>query len=254
MPFNLNRLLLILNLMLVSIAFTNCKSETEIPKASQQQLEQVQSSMKDFTNKSTEYRSFPIEVAFFDQERDANNIQLGIQNRRAFIKMSGLPDESNIDEFKKAKTTTYAYGLYLNFITKNSTNPYLKTFKQYGAWLLLTRLDLLAQSSFPDLQMIYALVGNLTETQYEGYQLLGYAINHLYSHQFDKKKIKTLCTDILSYANDSSPKAKMEQPNISPSERPLPPEIQQSIKKYNDNKEKNKQEMLSQINNLLSQI
>lgn len=238
-------------LAIVFTLFVKCKSEIESQSG---QIEEIRKSMKVFGDKSTEYRSFPIEVSFFDPVADKNNPTIAIQNGKNFIKQSGLPGDANIDEFKKTKSIDFAFTLYKDHIFKNSKSPYIKTFKQYGAWLILTRLDLLAQNSEYDVEMTYELTRNLAETNYEGFQLLSYSVNHLYLNKFNSKKLEELGNVILDYARTIK-KVTVEQPiAIEKSQKPLPPEINESLKKYIENKEKNRLAAINQIEELLGKI
>lgn len=231
--------------------FVKCKPEND---SRYSQIEEIRKSMKDFGEKSTEYRSFPIEISFFDPVVDKNNPKIAIQNRKNFIKQSGLPSDADIDEFKKTKSIDFAFKLYNDYISKNPQNPYLKTFKQYGAWLILTRLDLLAQNSEYDAEMTYELTRNLAETNYEGFQLLSYSINHLYLNKFNTKKLRELGNAILNYAKTLE-KVTVEPPIAKEgSSKPLPPEIIGSIKRYNENKEKNRLAAINQIKELVEKI
>ncbi|MBS1621883.1 MAG: hypothetical protein JST10_01440 [Bacteroidetes bacterium] len=241
----------VLVLTIVFALFVKCKPEIESQSG---QIEEIRKSMKDFGDKSTEYRSFPIEISFFDPVVDRTNPTIAIQNRKSFIKQSGLPDDANIDEFKRTKSIEFAFNLYKGHIFKNSKSPYLKTFKQYGAWLILTRLDLLAQNSAHDVEMTYELTRNLAETNYEGFQLLSYSIKHLYLNKFNSKKLEELGNVVLNYASTIK-KVAVEQPNaIEKPQKPLPPEIMESLKRYIENKEKDRLAAINQIEELVKKI
>ncbi|HWC53672.1 MAG TPA: hypothetical protein VG676_08825 [Chitinophagaceae bacterium] len=237
----------------------SCKTQNEVPKTNQQLLDQVHQSMKIFgDNTSTEYRSYPVNISFFDPVADAANPQLAILKRKEFIKQSGLPDETNIDDFKKKNSISFAFNLYNNFLSQNLQSPYSKTFEQYGAWLILTRLDLLAQSTPDDLQMIYSLTSKLADTKYEGFQLLSYDLNKLYANKFDGEKIKILSNAILQYAqvNDEAIQQNSQPPVASnkTSEKPLPPGMMERLKSYNENKDQNKQIALNKIRELMTKL
>jgi hypothetical protein len=238
---------------------TSCKTQNEVPKTNEQLLDQVHQSMKIFgDNTSTEYRSFPVNISFFDPVADAANPQLAILKRKEFIKQSGLPDETNIEDFKKTKSVAFAFNLYNNFLSQNLQNPYSKTFEQYGAWLILTRLDLLARSTPDDLQMIYSLTSNLADTKYEGFQLLSYDLNKLYTNKFDVEKIKILSNTILQYAQVSNKTIQQNnQPPVASAkmpEKPLPPGVLERLKSYNETKNQDKQNALNQIKELIAKL
>lgn len=242
----------------LTLFIISCKTQNEVPKTNEQLLDQVHQSMKSFgDNSSTEYRGYPAEISFFDPVSDANDPQLAILKRKEFIKQSGLPDETNIFEFQKTKPISLAFSLYTNYINQNLENPYTKTFKQYGAWLILTRLDLLAQSNPDDLKMICSLTEKLVETEYSGYQLLSYNLNKLYTNKFNRNKIKTLSSAILQYAEESSKTVqKMKSPVVKTKtpEKPLPPSIMERLKSYNENKDQNRQNALTQIKELVAKL
>src|SRR6185503_21216320 len=130
---NTKYLLPLLSIVVLSNLVFSCKTNNEI-SAEQKKLEETRQGMAIFSAKTTEYRGFSPEIPFFDPVKDGNNPQIAIQNRKAFINASGLPNEENIVEFKKNHTFSQAYNLYKKYLNDNTSSPYVETFRQYGAW------------------------------------------------------------------------------------------------------------------------
>jgi hypothetical protein len=251
----IKRFFIATHILILSCFLFSCKTNNEV-QADQKKIEEIRQGMQVFSSKSTEYRSYPSEVSFFDPSKDASNPQIAIQRRKTFIKNSGLPDETNIVEFKKNNSFGNVFFLYKKYLKDNAGSLYLETFRQYGAWLILTRLDLFASSSVDDLAIIYELLTELAYSNYQGLQLLSYGVEHLYRNDFSKAKIKSLCTSILLYANMDNLTSKIQQPADNPgvSQKPLPPEILESVKNYQENREKNMKVAIQEIKTALEKL
>lgn len=239
-------------LLASAILSGSCKSEHDAASSDQMMLEQIEKSTKDFTDKSVAYRQFPAEVSFFPAETAPEKIPAEIQSRKLFIRQSGLPDESNVTEFKRTKSVQIAFDRYKNYMVHNAGSRYLPTFRQYGAWLILTRLDLLSLKERNDLSLIYGLINELVQSGYRGYQLISFGLKHLHENGFDKEKISALVQGALRNANAVT--AAADSPSPAGVEKPLPPEIAASVKTYNDTKARNRQQAIAEMKQLLAEL
>jgi len=224
----------------------SCKTEKETRTAAEASLETVQRSTADFASRHTPYRDFPIQVKFIEPSETGMHPGEVIRGKRAFIKASGLPDESNIADWKEKHSIDDAARIYREYTRAQAGHPSLPVFRQYASWLILTRLDLLAEKGGDAARQVAFYLQELTDTRYEGYQLLLYTLQYLQQQQYRSAFIQSQAEKILHYG--SAPRRKPELKNSDPvSTRPVPQKIRESIDRYVSENEEKKAVALQQI-------
>lgn len=234
--------------MLILIA--SCKPADKVASNDAEKVGLMKKSITDFSDTATEYRSYPAVVQFFDPNTIEESPRILIERKKVFISSSGLPNETNIYQWKQNYTIEDAVNLYTKFKERNFNSPDITVFKQFASWLILTRLDLLSRTSVKDLNYIAMLVADLVETKYEGYQLLYYSLQHLERNHYTKhnENAQMACA-ILEYGNQEYNRVAVVQQNAPTTgkQKPLPKVVTDRIIAYNSSRTKMKSEMLQKI-------
>jgi hypothetical protein len=122
-----------------------------------------------------------------------------------FMKGSSLPNELSILEWKKKHSITEAMNVYKEYIEKNRDNQYLDVFQQYAGWLMITKLDMLSDTSCTNVGYVDTLLSDLVKTRYSGYKLLYYCLLYLKNYSCAKAKVNEYAFSIIDYGlKDSS--------------------------------------------------
>lgn len=156
------------------------------------------SSAKFFSDSSLPYQTFKPFVKFKTTSEipHKNQTQL-LKEQEELITNSGLPNHKNISLWIQNHSLNDAINSYVNFIKENQKHIYINSFKQYGSWLILTKLKLLSTT---DEKSIAYFTNELISTNYIGFDLLLYNLNKLDALQFSKPKINSMAKSILDYA------------------------------------------------------
>jgi len=188
-------------ILAIAIQLVSCKSEKETINPDLVEAEKIKNNMIAFSIKDEEYSKFPAYIKFLNEKELKENNQGLIAERKAFVESSGLPNSTNFLDWKSSHTINDAIEIYKQFCFSNKDNNGLFVFKQYGPWLILTKLKLLSQSDDKSLQNIKYLVDELISAEYSGFALLHYSLDFLLKNNYDKNSIAFLTAKVVNYAS-----------------------------------------------------
>jgi hypothetical protein len=188
-------------IFITAIVLLGCKTEKEIANAETADAENLKLNMTAFAANSEEYSRFSPYIQFLTESEIKDNKQGLISERKQFVESADLPKPSNLIDWKNTHSIDDAITNYKTFCTENINNQSLFVFKQYGPWLILTKLKLLSQTDAKSLDNIYLLLNEMSSVEYPGFGLLNYSLNHLLINKYPKEKISILCEKIVSSVN-----------------------------------------------------
>ena len=210
------------------IFFLGCKESQEIT-TDQQAINNFKSSAQMATTQRSDYESFTPGVKFITQKEQPNKTtEVLIQEQKAFILASGLPDVKDVPSWLEKHSVNDAVQLYFEYENLNQGHQYLSVFLQYEGWLILTKMHLLQTGTD---KQIYDVLSTMINAGYKGYGVINYSLNLLKNHGFDNIKVKAAAQQILNQSADPKP-----IPDSAVSISTLPPfarrEIEQKVNSY----------------------
>lgn len=116
-----------------------------------------------------------------------------------FLFGSALPAVPAEFEWKKKHSIDEAMDIYRKYCNENRTHPYLDVYQQYYGWLLITRYDMLSDTSKQNMANVGLLIENMIEAKYTGYQLLYYSLSFLKASSPYEKTVKQFAAAIEQY-------------------------------------------------------
>ena len=221
--------------LVIAIIISSCNRTKDISVAKTDN-EIFISSAKFFSDSSLIYQTFKPFVKFktTGEIPHKNQTQL-LKEQEEFIANSGLPNHKNISLWIQNHSLNDAINSYVNYIKENQQHIYINSFKQYGSWLILTKLKLLSTT---DEKSIAYFTNELISTHYIGFDILLYNLNKLDALQYNKSEIKSMAKNILDYAKPLNDKMQIVdtdkiQFHINPNYSPTMNEgIKNGIKSY----------------------
>jgi hypothetical protein len=167
--------------------------------------------LQEFSVAKHDYQSFAPMIPFSGSSMKSEDFPIEVKMKKEFYRKSGLPDETNLYEWKQNNKIEKAISLFKKYNEDNSLSKDIVFFRQYGSWIILTKLELLSENSPAALEAIFYFTDILAKSNYQGFQLLHYSLNYLHENNFSESKIKSLGKFIIDYANG----IKTKGPNIS---------------------------------------
>jgi uncharacterized short protein YbdD (DUF466 family) len=246
----MKKLFFLLNLFFLTLLF-GCKQTKEIQSDDQQKAEEFILSNKAFQQNNLAYQQFTPSVKFYTKQEipGKSNEQL-LNEQRAFIKISGLPDNTNYYEWAASHTMDDALVTYKTFSNENKNAEYIRTFNQYGGWLILTRLHLLSTSNLTEINNV---LQKMIESEYSGFGLIDYTLNYLRENGYDKIKISGLAEKALLNAanpkNDQLSTTDINKIQVGTKQNPIPgqKDIEQLLKDHLNKKQQEQTVYLEKI-------
>lgn len=170
-----------------------CAGEKEMPSQNHEKdLNSIASSQVYFQTERS-YQSFPSYVSMADK---SVNQYAESQRRRDFLKDAGLPDATEFATWKGGYTLSESIALYKKRKDEFQEHTFINTFKQYGSWIILTKMDLLSTNRIED---ILYFTNELIDAEYGGMQLLAYAIQNLSQQGINSSKVSEMARRIEKY-------------------------------------------------------
>lgn len=239
------------SIVIICFTFFSCKQSDILTENSVNKLSQQVNESKALTaTLNADYQKLPAFVQYY-KEPSAQVYDFEAQND--FIASSGLPLEAGFYSWSKEHSAADAVGLCRNFIAAYRNHKYINVFKQYSAWVLITRFNMLANISESNVQDVEYLTKNLVDSKYEGYQLLYYCLKFVKQNEANESaKIEYYCKNILDYAGsfEGTEKENKASPELPENyNKPMDPRIKEMVDKYLEQKTKS-DEYLSLIKKL----
>lgn len=186
-------------LLILSI-LVSCSRAKDIQSDQQEKQEEFISSAKMFQRNDLPYHQFNPSIQFLTpKELPGKTMEGLIREQLDFIKASGLPDNTNLHEWSSSHTLQDALHIYKTYSYTNANHIYINSFKQYGGWLILTKMNLLSTGTEEDIAVV---VKSLIDANYKGYGLLHYTLNQLNENNYDRRKISLWAQIIVNNAKE----------------------------------------------------
>jgi len=181
---------------LILTTIISCSQTKDIQSDEKIKQEEFISSAKMYQRNDLPFQQFNPSIQFLTpKEMPGKTMEELINEQQEFNKSSGLPDNTNFHEWSASHTLNDALILYKTYSLNNSRHVYINTFKQYGGWLILTKMNLLSNGTNENIALV---VKNLIDARYKGYGLLYYTLNQLHENNYDENKISSWAHEIVA--------------------------------------------------------
>lgn len=233
-------------LIMTVLLYSSCKQEETVTKSNATKLQQQVTESQAFALTLNEgYQKLP---AFVQYYKDPAAEDYDFESQNFFIASSGLPLEAGFPTWSKQHSVDEAVELCKSFIASHQDHKYINVFKQYSAWLLITRYKMLSPYTGENENVEYLTV-NLIDAKYKGYNLLYCCLQYMKDNKVKTEaELKALSKAVIKYSqpadkNDNHP---ANATAATQTNKPIDPRMQELINKYDEEVNRN-QEYLSQI-------
>ncbi|WP_343746209.1 hypothetical protein [Chitinophaga sp.] len=118
----------------------------------------------------------------------------------------GLPVGASLLEWKEKQGNSWekADKLYADFVNQHKDHKYISDFRQYGAYVILVKLNLLGDDSPEGLEKIYFYLNELVKGNSINTPLISYGLSKLKEKGFPETKISDLANKVKDNLQSSS--------------------------------------------------
>ncbi|PZX63711.1 hypothetical protein [Hydrotalea sandarakina] len=221
----------------VVLIMAACHQTKMVQSSDEQKIAAFKSAASFAADNSLPYQQFTPSVQFVSSlQIPSKTNETLIEEQKAFIVSGGLPGMQELKEWAELHTPLEAYNIYEKFIQANANHPYINTYRQYGGWLILSRLKLLSTQNTNE---IFAVLQQLVQSQYEGYGLLNYTLQYLRNQHMDEQKLVATAKQIMAYAPTNinlKEKIYVKGSFSGADEMPMKKQVDSLVQRYNRQK------------------
>jgi len=237
---------------LMFFSLVSCSQTKDVQSDHQKKQEEFIASAQMFQRNDLPYQKFNPSVQFLTpKEFPEKTMDVLIQEQQEFIRQSGLPNNANFHEWVSSHTINEALSIYNNYSSNNSKHIYINSFKQYGGWLILTKMNLLSSGTNKNVSEI---LNSLIQANYKGYGLMYYTLNQLNENNFDKSVISAYAKLIVKNANedkDNLSDLDLNKLSLRNTQMTTKAPLENLLKNFIENKRKDKTLYLDKIQGLI---
>jgi hypothetical protein len=165
-----------------------------------------------FAKTDLPYQKFTPSVKFFTPtELPGKTMYQLVDEQKQFVASSGLPTAENMAVWVTNHSLNDAIASYKAFKVAEKDNKYLRSFRQYSSWMILTKLNLLSTTRTED---IAYFTNELVDANYNGFGLLNYLLETLTASNYDRQKISNWAATITNSTDAKIPSQPIDVSKI----------------------------------------